>query len=381
MKNNIISETIVRLYETERFYAEIIGQMRRIISDKVPTAGVCIKDQIELHINPKYFESLTLDERVAVFKHECEHILRAHIERAKEAHPEIYSNKESKAEESILNTMKHQVVNIAADCAINYSLPNLPKGAVYPKTFKLLDGNTMEWYLANLKDNKELQYMQGVSGHELWNESDDNKDTLKEKIRQAINKAAKNTRSAGKLSAEHELLVSNLNKEASVNWRTQLKRFVAKSIETTLDTSKKKRNRRYGVMYPGIVKEEQLHIGVAIDTSGSISNEALKQFIKEIETIHRYAKVTVVEVDSEIKASYEFKPKKEYKVSGRGGTAYQPAFDFFNKIKGGVDGVIYLGDMDSSDKPIKPRYPVLWATIGTQKPPANFGTQIFVEVK
>src|ERR1017187_1359382 len=91
MKNDMISETIIRLYETERFYAEIISQMRRIISDRIPTAGVCIRDHIELHINPKFFEKLTLEERVSVFKHECEHILRDHILRSKEAAPEVYA--------------------------------------------------------------------------------------------------------------------------------------------------------------------------------------------------------------------------------------------------------------------------------------------------
>lgn len=385
MNRNIISETIIRLYETERFYAEIISQMRRIVSERIPTAGVCVRDHIELHINPKFFAKLTIEERVAVFKHECEHILRSHIERSKEAHPEVYSNegKSDTVENNVVNQMKHQVINVAADCAINYGLQNLPEGGVYPKTFKLPDGQTMEWYLANLKDNEELQKMMPVSGHELWGESDGNKDTLKEKIRQAVNRAAQTTRGAGQLSAEHELLVANLNKDTAINWRAQLKRFVARSIETTLDTSKKKRNRRYGVMYPGIVKEEQLHIGVAVDTSGSISDQALKQFMVEIGHIAKYAKVTVVEADSEVKKSYEYNPKKEYKVSGRGGTAYQPAFDFFNKQKDKIDGMIYLGDMDVFDSEAikKPKYPVLWATVGRQKPPANFGTQIFVEVK
>lgn len=377
MNDDIITQTIIKMYDSERFYAEIVGQMTRIIGDKVPTAGVCIRDHIELHINPKFFETLSLDERVAVLKHECEHILRDHISRSKEAAPEVYA-KGGDIADNIVNQMKHQVINVAADCAINYGLPNLPKGGVYPKTFKLPDGETMEYYLEKLKEHDDLK---DVEGHELWGESDGNKDTLKEKVRQAVNKAAEKARGAGQMSGEHELLVSELNKATAIDWRAQLKRFVARSIETKIDTSKKKRNRRYGIIYPGAIKEEQLHIGVAIDTSGSVSDEALKQFMVEVGHIAKYAKVTVVQADSEVKTSYEYNPKKEYKMQGRGGTAYQPALDFFSKIKGGVDGVIYLGDMDSADSPKKPKYPVLWATVGRQKPPGDFGSQIFVEVK
>jgi len=90
--------------------------------------------------------------------------------------------------------------------------------------------------------------------------------------------------------------------------------------------------------------------------------------MSEIGQIAKYAKVTVVEADAEIKNSYEYNPKKKYKVAGRGGTAYKPAFDFFNKKENQVDGMIYFGDMDCFDteKLVKPRYPVLWAIVAAK---------------
>jgi predicted metal-dependent peptidase len=396
--SNQIADAIIALLESERFYGEIICGMRRKISKAVPTAGVCIKDVVELHINPDFFCNLKLDEQVAVLKHECEHILRDHIARFKELAPEVYAKPDENADvvdkitDNIINNKKHQVFNIAADCAINYSLPNLPEGGMYPKLFDLKDGETMERYAEQLKNNKKLKEMQKPGkgqkgegepnghGHELWGESDDNKETLKEKVRQAVNNAAKRTRAAGHMTAEHELLVSKLNSSQTINWREQLKRFAARSLETKIESSKKKRNRRYGISIPGEVKFEDLNIGVAIDTSGSVSDEALNQFLAELDKMSRYAKIWVVEADSEIKNSYEFNPKKTYSFKGRGGTAYQPAFDFYNKQKPQIDALIYFGDMDAFDKPNKPRYPVLWATVGTQKPPAEFGSQIFVKV-
>ena len=374
-----LSQAIVRLYEQERFYAELLLQMDRIITKNIPTAGVCIKNRIQLHVNPEFFSKLAPEAQVAVLKHECQHILNNHIGRAKEIDQTIYDTSNKDAADALINTMKHQVINIAADCSINPGIPDIIENGVFPKNFGLPDGETLEFYVEKLKNNEQLKDMTGFDGHELWAESEGDREILKEKIRQAVNGAAKKTREAGKLSADQSILIDRLNYKAR-DWKSDLKRFAARAMETRLVQSKKKRNRRYGIMYPGAVKEETLHIGVALDTSGSVSDAALGQFMAEVANISKYTLVTVVEADSEVKNSYVFDPKKTYEVKGRGGTAYQPAFDYFTKNTD-VDGVIYFGDMDTSDGELtKPKYPVLWAVIGEQNPPAAWGGRTKVEV-
>ena len=37
--------------------------------------------------------------------------------------------------------------------------------------------------------------------------------------------------------------------------------------------------------------------------------------------------------------------------------------------------------MDSSDKPKKPKYPVLWAIVGNSEPPGKFGKKIKITLK
>lgn len=379
--SNSLSSAIVRMFESERFYAELIIGMDRIISKRVPTAGVCIKGRVQLYVNPDFFDSLSPDEQVAILKHECQHILNDHISRSKTLAPEVYNGEKKDAIDNMISGMKHKRINIAADLSINSGITHLPEGAMQAELFKLERGETLEWYLENLKDNKELEKMSEFDEHSLWAESEGSKEELREKLKQHINKAAQNARGAGRLTAEEEMLVDKLNYKAR-DWKGDLRNFAARNLETMLESSKKKRNRRYGILYPGHVKVETLHIGVAIDTSGSISDEALNQFFAEIGNIAKYAKVTVVEADSEVKASYIYDPRKTYKASGRGGTAYQPAFDYFTK-ETDVDGVIYLGDGDcfDSEEIKKPKYPVIWAMVGTQAPPAKFGSVTRIEVK
>lgn len=379
MNNNEISQAIVRLFETEMFYAECIAEMRRVLNINFhAVAGVCIKNNIELHINPKLFNALTLEERVAVLRHECEHILRDHIPRMKELAPEVY-NKTKDIADDVINSMKHKAMNVAADCAINGNIKGLPEWAVFPKQFDLKDGETFEWYMSKLKDNENMKGLTTYDDHELWKESDDqDKETLREKIRQVINKAAKRTRAAGKMTSDNEYLISHLY-PSKVNWKYQLRRFIARSLECKIESSKKKRNRRYGIIFPGDVKIEDLHIGVVADSSGSMSNEAYTQIVSEVEQIAKYTKITFVDADCEIKAAHVWKKGAPKYRKGSGGTAYQPAFDYFNKIKD-IDALIYFGDMDSVDAPLKPKYPVLWAVVGDQPPPGNFGTKIEIKI-
>lgn len=397
--NDVVSQAIVRMFEKERFYAEIMSEMRRIEDPKLPaTAGVCIKDQIELHINLRGLDvptedgkihhiqgfgelefsvSKNIDEPVAILRHECEHILRNHIGRMKELSPEIFNNSKDIAE-NIINNMKFKCLNVAADCAINGHIEGMPAWGFFPKNFDLKNGETLEWYLEQLKNNDKTKGLTEFDSHSLWHESDENGEILKEKIRRVVNRAAEKTRAAGKMTAEDELIVEEFNSGNLVCWRQQLKNFVAKNISCKIESSRKKRNRRYGIMYPGVKKTEELHLGVAIDTSGSMSDEALFQAMREIHEIAKYAIVTVVEADAEIKDSYIFDPKKTYRVKGRGGTAYQPTFAFFNDID--VDAMVYIGDMDCSDIPEKPRYPVLWAVVGDQNPPVSWGRVVRIKV-
>ena len=378
-----LADAIIALFDRERFYAELVLNMDRKVSKRVPTLGVCVKDRVELIINPDFFTNLTLAERVALLKHECAHVLHDHISRSKALAPDVYDSvKQKDVETEIIDSAKHRSINIACDIAINSGIRNLPEGFVHARMFDLPNYRTMEWYYENLKNNEKAKNFMQIDNHDLWAESEGGQEILRQTVKKLIKDAATKTRAAGKMTSEDELLISKFL-ESKVSWKSELSRFAARQIETNLDTSKKKRNRRYGILYPGTVKTENLHIGVALDTSGSVSDEALHQFMAEINKISKYAKVTVVEADSEIKNHYVYDPKKKYTIKGRGGTAYKPAFDWFNLCKEKVDGVIYFGDMDCFDKEEikKPRYPVLWAIVGDQEPPATWGSKLRIEVE
>ena len=224
-----LTQAIVKLFETERFYAEIILKMDKIIDHSVPTMGVCVKDTIELHINPEFALQLSLEERVALLKHEVGHIVNDHISRAKELAPDIYSKGKKDVADRVINNLKHRSLNIAADCAINCNIENLPKTGVYPKTFHLEDGHTFEWYHNKMKQNENICTEYSNEAHKLWGDSEENKEILKETIKKVIEEAANKTRAAGKMTSNDELLVSRFNK--SKDWKAELRRFAARTLQ------------------------------------------------------------------------------------------------------------------------------------------------------
>jgi predicted metal-dependent peptidase len=360
----------------ERYYAEMLLLMQRRFGTHVPTAGVnVVKGQVTLHVNPEFFASLSVPLQAAVLKHECLHVLSAHFDRR--------------------GVGNFQAWNIATDAAINEFIPEFhaPGLELKPVTVaalstqlgKQLDRQRAgEYYLAAMPQNPESSGSGGESGtgalaphddHDVWNAADADSEADAAEACKGVAKEA--LRRAGSAPGQVQGLLDALL-SPSVSWRSELRRFVANAAEFTIESSKKRRNRRYGLSYPGAIREPKLHLAVAVDTSGSVSDAALKQFFSEIEEISKHATVTVIEADCEIQKVFQYKPGQEIEISGRGGTAYQPAFDHAATL--GVDALIYFGDMDASDTPSKPTFPVLWAIVGSQNPPASFGISLRVEV-
>lgn len=374
-----VEQTIIKLFSHERLYAELLAEMDRIFrTDLGAVAAVSINDRIRLYIDPIEFPKLPLDERVDILKHECEHIFRDHIPRMKEYAPEVYEKTDELAKR-ILNSAKHKILNISADLPINGGLKNIPEWGCFPKNFDLPDGETFEWYIEHLKDNEKIMG-QKIDGHSMWGESEGSLEAIRGKIKRAINNAAKRTKAAGQLTSDQQLMIDKLN-ASQVTWRTQLRRFMARSGITNVAVSRTKRHRRYGIDQPGQIKTPSLHLAVAIDTSGSVSDEALVQFVSELKLMSKYARLTVVNADSEIKGIQEYDARKSYTVEGRGGTAYKPVFDFFNTYHDQIDGLIYFGDGDCYDTAElqKPKYPTIWVLVGEQKAPATFGSVIRIK--
>lgn len=219
-----------------------------------------------------------------------------------------------------------------------------------------------------------------VDDHSMWQQGNQDAEYVTEKVKQTVNKAveASGGREAGTIPTDVVQMIEALNYKPR-DWKNDLQRFVSRTSEIIMESSRKVRNRRYGILYPGVKVYPKLTLAAAVDTSGSMSDEALNQIAAELAHIAKNnVEIWVIEADCVVQNVWKFDVKKLKEFKGRGGTAYQPALDKAAELD--VDGLIYFGDMDSADRPKKPKYPVMWAVVNSgQKPPATWG--MVTEVK
>ena len=123
-----------------------------------------------------------------------------------------------------------------------------------------------------------------------------------------------------------------------------LRRFVGNSSISYTKKLRRKYNKRYSAN-PGIKIKFKNHILVGVDTSGSVSTSELKEFMNELGHMHKTGhQITVAQCDTNIGSIEVFNPKKDWDITGRGGTDFQPVIDHYNEKKGTYTALIYLTD-------------------------------------
>ena len=179
---------------------------------------------------------------------------------------------------------------------------------------------------------------------------------------------------------------------AKVDWKEQLRAwFSSRSID---DFSYSKQNRRYAgcnIIMPVMESTGTLNIAIAVDTSGSVSDAELNQYLGEISGIIEDCRADVLFIQCDAAVNYaEHLDRDDLPLSvtihGRGGTDYEPVFAYLREQEESLDGLIYLTDGECNYENIQvPDYPVLWVYSrnpfnGYGQGVAPFGTYTIIEV-
>jgi predicted metal-dependent peptidase len=224
------------------------------------------------------------------------------------------------------------------------------------------------------QDPRAPNYMPGKDV--LLDASEDEANQQQAEWKQAIASAAQVAKSQGKLPGGFEIYIENWL-EPRVLWKALLRKFI--QLRSKQDYSWAVRNRRYGssgVYLPGLRSEQMPPVVIAIDTSGSIGGEELKQFAGEMGAIIEEAKPEVayqVFCDARVAHTAEFYPGDPltFNAKGGGGTSFVPVFDWVKEQEIEPACLIYLTDMYGSYPKEEPPYPVLWAST-TKNIPSSY---------
>ena len=374
----LVDKVILSLMEDkDNFYGYFLFQMgREIRFDITSASGVNFKGaKYVIYFNPILFLQLNMKQMETTIKHEIHHVLSLHLSRVKE----------------LKNKYSTLTVNLAMDIVVNQYLDNLPpysttlKGVNLKYNLNMEAYDTLEYYAEKIQSeldlmeendegeeddsqmtNSMVESYNPEKMHDMWQESDEfDEKTLREFAEKVINASQKGT-----IPSQVESLIANLkNSQGEIPWNIMLKKLMG-----TVESNKKKtitrRNRRQPnrLDLRGEIRNHKSEIAVAIDISGSISNEEFKQAIKEVLSIVKNYnhEITIIECDKEVKRVYKAKSVRDIKerLTSGGATKFTPVFEYANNTKCNL--LIYFTDGKGEKKlEVVPRgYRTLWVISG-----------------
>ena len=192
-------------------------------------------------------------------------------------------------------------------------------------------------------DTSEIENMMRpyTEAAELWEEDQLMQESIREKIEQV-----KRMNQWGSLPGKvvDEILASTI---VRIDYRQILSMFRASVLSSSRKLTRMLPSRRYGFEYMGSKRDFTTELLVAIDVSGSVTNEGISQALSIINRFFKYGveNIDVIQFDYGLqgeKMTMKKALKDKFKVQGRGGTDFQAPIDLF--LKEGYDGLIMITD-------------------------------------
>ena len=205
------------------------------------------------------------------------------------------------------------------------------------------------------------------------------RDALSVQWQQRLAGAAQQAMQAGKLGGSMARLVDHLL-QPRLPWRMLLARYMTAIARD--DYSYMRPSRREGEAILPNLRSHHLELTVVLDTSGSVTETELSEFLAEVNAIkgQMQARITLLTCDTDLAADNPWlieaweELKLPHSFSGGGGTSFLPPFTWAGRQDRQPDLLVYFTDAQGEFPAHEPAYPVLWLVKG--RAPVPWGQRI-----
>lgn len=334
--------TKAKLLLQHPFYGVLLSMTDFIHEAVIPTMAT---DGVKVYFNADFTNTLSDDELYGVLLHEISHCIYLHCTQKRRLNRD------------------HKRWNVACDFAINLEIKDmgfkLPKEVLLDEKYRNM--NAEQVYDALPQDVSKYQTL------DMHIEDTDSSqwDDMEDKILTAY-EMTKNSKSKGDLPSGIKRWIDKMRK-AKVKWERIFHRYIGQALSKD-DYSYTRVNKRMigqDIYLPDLRSNIIGSVVVAIDTSGSIGANCLKQFAAELSKIsHLVNEVTAMSCDAAVQEVVKinkfdnFLGKLAFK--GGGGTDFRPVFTKVKEMNLVPELLIYLTDTYGSFPDKQPGYPVLW---------------------
>jgi len=374
-----MQDAVMKLLISQPFYGSLAASISLRESKTVRRMQMTLFPSPLLKYNKEWYEGLDDAQAVGALLHELLHLLLLHALRRGERDPLLWA--------------------ACCDMAVNDHLPPemLPESAVTTEKiereihFKLERCRSVEYYysvLIKMLDD-ELSFMPRESSAtlrcsngslleaDLQTEEENsqmNEQAIKSQIRELIDEARSGDGVPQALNSE----LDTVYEQARIDWKTMFKRFLTGRGRMQTHATYKRESRRFD-SYPGHKRSVGLRVLIALDESGSISNDQLQTFFNELMAVNRItnAQILVTEFDTECTKPL---PAGEYrhvrKREKSGGTDFRPVFALADRLR--VPMVVIFTDGEGT-APDHANQRVLWVLTKGGKKPSSYGYGVTFE--
>ncbi len=333
-----ITKARVKLLLHHPFFGNLASRLKIVdASDRIPTAAV---DGRNLFYNDEFVSKLSDGELIFLIAHEVMHCVYEHMLRRGEREPQVW--------------------NMAADYVINNGLIRDRIGDVI-KVVPILadrqyDGMTTDEVYDKLMENAVTIKMTLDTHLDLEGDGDsedgngdgksgigkklteEERKALRDELKDAVIQAAQ-AAGAGNLPTGVDRIVKNIT-DPKMPWQELCRIQLTSMIKNDYSFTRPSRKSWHtGAVLPGMLPAEEVDVCIAIDTSGSISNDMVKDFLGEIQGIMGTFDSWNIKIwcfDTQVYAERDFSSDAgddiaDYEPQGGGGTMFEANWEYMKE--------------------------------------------------
>jgi predicted metal-dependent peptidase len=319
------------------FFGNLATRLKLINADE--WCATAATDGRHFYYNSRFIEMLRPKEIEFLFGHEVLHCVYDHFGRRGDRDPQLWNI----ANDYCVNgdLVKHNVGEkiTSVPCLYDRKYDGMSSEEVYDSLYE----KATKINIGKLLDQLIDEHLDGEGNGEGDGEGQgrpkltaEDKQAIKDEIKEAMLAAAATVDGAGNLPAGVKRLIQQLT-EPQLNWREILRMNLESTIKADYTWMRASRKGWHmDAVMPGQKPDEMIDIAVMLDASGSISETMLKDFLGEIQGImdsFPSYKIHVVTFDTECYNPAQYDSDNldsmiDYEVSGGGGTDFECMFTY-----------------------------------------------------
>lgn len=321
------------------FFGNLATRLKLVNADEWLTTAAT--DGRHFYYNSRFIQMLKPKEIEFLFGHEVLHCVYDHFGRRGDRDPQLFNIANDFAVNADL--IKHRVGEkiTTVPCLHDPKFDGMSSEEIYDKLME----NAQKININDLLDKMIDEHLDGEGDGDGDQEgngkgrpkiSEEEKRQIRDEIKEAMLAAAQTVDGAGNIPAGVMRMIKELT-EPQLNWRELLRMNLESTIKSDFTWMRaSRRGWHMDAVMPGMKNDEMIDIAIAIDTSGSIGEKMLKDFLGEIQGImdsFPAYKIHIVSFDTDTYNPAQYDSDNldsiiDYEPAGGGGTDFTAIYRY-----------------------------------------------------